>query len=586
MGPSGAGKTTLLDMLAGRLLPSKVNKTEGAVRVNGEKRDFNSFRQLCAYVLQADNFFPELTVRETVNLSALLRLPREIPDEQKLQRVDQVLQELGLVKCADTMVGNELVRGISGGERKRLNIATELVTDPSLIFLDEPTTGLDSFAAQSTMQMLLNLAKNSRTVIATIHQPRSSIFGLFDMLFLISEGRTMYFGAANNAVPYFATLGYRCPHTFNPADYFIDLFSVDQRLPILEKESRGRIATIGDAYAARADIKTLRRETVESLQALTPSSPTTASALVSAVDGGKGAVASRDVSGRKYASSWFTQFGLLTKRAYLSLTREKASNMAMFGQNVFFALLLGLIWLREGSRKTGEAVQAIAGILFFLLVNQAFSCTFGIIFLFPAERLIVLKERASRLYHVGAYFSSKTASELPRTIILSLLFCIVTYFMVDLRPGASHFFAYYVIVLMTTTASEGLAYCVSAIANNPQQAGALAPVFIVTSMLFCGFLVEISSIPVWLRWINYLSFIKYGYALAMQNQFEDRVLELTGCTPNSFCPATGKDVLEFYGVTEFTFTVNFVILLSLIVGFRLIAYFFLLTKGPKYDTSV
>lgn len=90
MGPSGAGKTTMLDMLAGRLLPNKVNKTEGSVRVNGEKRDFNSFRQLCAYVLQADNFFPELTVRETVNLSALLRLPREIPDEQKLQRVEQV----------------------------------------------------------------------------------------------------------------------------------------------------------------------------------------------------------------------------------------------------------------------------------------------------------------------------------------------------------------------------------------------------------------------------------------------------------------------------------------------------------------
>jgi ABC-type multidrug transport system permease subunit len=140
-------------------------------------------------------------------------------------------------------------------------------------------------------------------------------------------------------------------------------------------------------------------------------------------------------------------------------------------------LLLGLIWLREGSSKTGASVQAIAGILFFLLVNQAFSCTFGIIFLFPAERLIVLKERASRLYHVGAYFWSKTASELPRTIIVSLIFCIITYFMVELRSGAGYFFAFYAIVLMTTLASEGIAFCVSAIAANPQQAGALAPVF-------------------------------------------------------------------------------------------------------------
>ncbi len=108
----------------------------------------------------------------------------------------------------------------------------------------------------------------------------------------------------------------------------------------------------------------------------------------------------------------------------------------------------------------------------------------------------------------------------------------------------------------------------------------------VTSMLFCGFLVEISSIPVWLRWLNYLSFIKYGYALTMQNQYEDRVLALTGCTPDSFCPSTGKEVLDFYGVNEFTFTVNFVILLGLIVGYRCIAYYFLLIRGPKYDLSV
>jgi ABC-type multidrug transport system ATPase subunit len=220
------------------------------------------------------------------------------------------------------MVGNEIVRGISGGERKRLNIATELVTDPSLIFLDEPTTGLDSFAAQSTMQMLLNLAKNSRTVVATIHQPRSSIFGLFDMLFLISEGRSMYFGAASEAVPYFATLGYRCPQTFNPADFFIDLFSVDQRLPVLEKESRGRIAAIGDAHKARSDVKELRRVTMASLRGLpadtTINDPTLSTASAALVSPNK-QEAVFDVAGRKYATSWFTQFGYLTKRAYWSL---------------------------------------------------------------------------------------------------------------------------------------------------------------------------------------------------------------------------------------------------------------------------
>ena len=136
---------------------------------------------------------PHLTI--LLSFSPHLTSPHNSPPPH------QVLQELGLVKCADTIVGNDLVRGISGGEKKRLNIATELVTDPSLIFLDEPTTGLDSFAAQSIMQTLLKLANNSRTVIATIHQPRSSIYQMFDMLTLLTEGRIVYFGKASQAVP-------------------------------------------------------------------------------------------------------------------------------------------------------------------------------------------------------------------------------------------------------------------------------------------------------------------------------------------------------------------------------------------------
>ncbi len=149
----------------------------------------------------------------------------------------------------------------------------------------------------------------------------------------------------------------------------------------------------------------------------------------------------------------------------------------MFSQNIFFSILLGLIWLRVGNLYSGADVQAIAGVMFFLLVNQAFSCTFGIIFLFPAERAVVLKERGSRLYHVSTYFWSKSVAELPRTLCLSLIFTIVTFFMISLRSGPSHFFAYYAAVFLTTMGSEGLSYCVSAFANDPQQAGAMAPAF-------------------------------------------------------------------------------------------------------------
>mgnify|MGYP001319860274 CR=1 FL=1 len=129
-------------------------------------------------VLQHDVFYAELTVRETITLSALLRLPQSMPREAKLQRVEDIITELGLRKCADTVVGNDLLRGVSGGERKRCNIGTELVVDPSLIFLDEPTTGLDAFNAQNVMQTLLALAKAGRTIVCTIHRNATVHSGL------------------------------------------------------------------------------------------------------------------------------------------------------------------------------------------------------------------------------------------------------------------------------------------------------------------------------------------------------------------------------------------------------------------------
>jgi ABC-type multidrug transport system ATPase subunit len=193
------------------------------------------------------------------------------------------------------MVGNELIRGVSGGERKRLNIATELVTNPSLIFLDEPTTGLDGFSAQSIMQTMLALAQNSRTVIATIHQPRSSIYSMFDYLMLLSEGRTMYYGRASEAVGYFSALGYICPSTFNPADFFIDFLSRDQRSANLEKISRARIASLGDAYAAR--------EATQSFAL-----PSARQSHAPSIDGE-----------RKYATGWLRQFQLLTLRSLREL---------------------------------------------------------------------------------------------------------------------------------------------------------------------------------------------------------------------------------------------------------------------------
>uniref|UniRef100_A0A8C1SWA6 ATP-binding cassette, sub-family G (WHITE), member 2c n=1 Tax=Cyprinus carpio TaxID=7962 RepID=A0A8C1SWA6_CYPCA len=181
--------------------------------------------RLCsAYVVQNDVLMGTLTVRENLAFSANLRLSRkEYSSADKKMRVDSVIQELGLKDCADTKIGTMFLRGISGGEKKRCSIGMELITSPSLMFLDEPTTGLDANTANSIMELLQKLSKKGKTVIFSIHQPRYSIFSQFDHLTLMNKGEIIYAGAANKAITYFEDLGYKCEPFNNPADFFLDV---------------------------------------------------------------------------------------------------------------------------------------------------------------------------------------------------------------------------------------------------------------------------------------------------------------------------------------------------------------------------
>lgn len=223
MGASGAGKTTFLDILARK---NKRGQVSGDFYVNGEKVDDSSYRNVVGFVDQEDTMLPTLTVHETILNSALLRLPRYMGRDAKEQRVFEVEKELGIHHIRDSLIGSEEGngRGISGGEKRRVGIACELVTSPSILFLDEPTSGLDAFNAFNVIECLVTLAKTyRRTVIFTIHQPRSNIVALFDRLILLAQGKTVYSGPFTQCQPYFDSIGYECPMGFNIADYLVDL---------------------------------------------------------------------------------------------------------------------------------------------------------------------------------------------------------------------------------------------------------------------------------------------------------------------------------------------------------------------------
>nr|CDS22524.1 ATP binding cassette sub family G [Echinococcus granulosus] len=250
IGPTGCGKTTFLDVLAGRSDPSLVS---GMVLINGKDRPPN-FKRTSAYVSQNNFAVGALTVRENLYFSAALRLPAWVSRKERESRVTALLTKLGLNSVADVKVGMEITRGISGGERKRTNIGIELITDPSLIFYDEPATGLDIHTTSSLMKLLNRLTVDGKTIIASIHRPHSPISELIDLLTLLCNGRTIYHGPVADGAPlkYFGSLGYKVSSRENPADFFIDLLHED-----LPAKARDRLPP------AEGDGEPVREESVE-----------------------------------------------------------------------------------------------------------------------------------------------------------------------------------------------------------------------------------------------------------------------------------------------------------------------------------
>jgi ABC-type multidrug transport system ATPase subunit len=273
MGPSGSGKTSLLNVLSGRMTNSSVStitvETKNNVLWNGLLVDPESiyFRQTIAFVAQDDSLLVtgmflyvfivgtgyteqttymliirlfsrhfSATPREAIKFSAKLRLPKTTSESQLDEIVTKMLTELNLLECSDTIVGGALIKGLSGGERKRTSVGVELVTRPRLVFLDEPTSGLDSFNALELIQVLARVARSGSSVLLTIHQPSSDIFTAMDRLILLKSGRVMYGGSISAVPRYFAQRGYPIPEHHNPADYIMTVAQT-QTVETLEQRS-------------------------------------------------------------------------------------------------------------------------------------------------------------------------------------------------------------------------------------------------------------------------------------------------------------------------------------------------------------
>lgn len=215
VGPSGSGKSTLLDVLSG----FRRSNVTGTVRMNGEVFSTSAVRRESSYVPQDNKLHDFLTVGEALNFAGTFRNQNK---QKKKEQTEQILSSLGMIEQINTFA-----KHLSGGQQKRLSIALELVDDPSILFLDEPTTGLDSSSATQCIQILKKLALEGKTIICTLHTPSALEFQMFDHIFALAEGFCIYQGSPSNLVPFLSDLDLVCPETFNPPDFLLEIATHD-----------------------------------------------------------------------------------------------------------------------------------------------------------------------------------------------------------------------------------------------------------------------------------------------------------------------------------------------------------------------
>uniref|UniRef100_A0A1J3IYZ1 ABC transporter G family member 24 n=1 Tax=Noccaea caerulescens TaxID=107243 RepID=A0A1J3IYZ1_NOCCA len=221
MGPSGAGKTSLLSALAGKAVGCKLS---GLILINGKQLSIHSYKKIIGFVPQDDVVHGNLTVEENLWFHAKCRLPAGLSKADKVLVVERIIDSLGLQAVRSSLVGTVEKRGISGGQRKRVNVGLEMVMEPSILFLDEPTSGLDSASSQLLLRALRHEALEGVNICMVVHQPSYTLFKMFnDLVLLAKGGLTVYHGSVNNVEKYFSGLGINVPERINPPDYYIDV---------------------------------------------------------------------------------------------------------------------------------------------------------------------------------------------------------------------------------------------------------------------------------------------------------------------------------------------------------------------------
>ncbi|CAH8362168.1 unnamed protein product [Eruca vesicaria subsp. sativa] len=548
MGISGAGKTTLLDVLAGRKTSGYI---EGDIKISGYRKVQETFARVSGYCEQTDIHSPNITVEESLIYSAWLRLVPEIDPATKIRFVKQVLETIELEEIKDALVGVDGESGLSTEQRKRLTVAVELVANPSIIFMDEPTTGLDARAAAIVMRAVKNVAETGRTIVCTIHQPSIDIFEAFDELVLLKTGGLMIYTGplgqhSSHVIKYFENIPgvAKIRDNYNPATWMLEVTSqsIETELNI----DFAKIYNESDLYKSNSGL-------VKELS--------------------KPDLGSSDLHfDRTFAQSWWEQFKSYLWKMSLSYWRSPSYNLMRIFHTLFSSLIFGVLFWKQGHKIDTQqnlftVLGAIYGLVIFLGVNN---CATALQY-FETERNVMYRERFAGMYYAFAYALAQVVTEIPYIFIQSVEFVIIIYPMIGFYASYSKVLWCLYSMFCNLLCFNYVALFLISVTPNFMVAAILQSLFFVAFNLFAGFLIPLPQIPKWWVWLYYLAPTSWTLNVFFSSQYGDIHEEI-----NAFGESTtvARFLEEYFGFHHDRLVITAVVLIAFPVALASMFAFF------------
>ncbi|KAF7169250.1 hypothetical protein CNMCM5623_002068 [Aspergillus felis] len=555
IGSSGSGKTSLLNIMAGRMSLTKA-KVSGTTTFNGVA-GIEGIRS--AYVMQEDVLIPTLTVRETLRYAADLRLPPPATQEERHRVVEQVILELGLKECADTRIGTNTHKGCSGGEKRRTSIGVQMLANPSVLVCDEPTSGLDATSAFQIIRTLKRLAEDGRTVIVSIHAPRSEIWSLFDNVILLARGSVLYSGPLRDSLSHFEAYGHVLPPFVNPAEFLIDLAAIDNRTESLEAASMARVELLKAAWKSRSSAR-------KQIEQPRPERKTS--------------MPSGAVTPIHKAASFRQQFRVLTSRTFTTTIRDPLGMAGSLLEAVGMAVINGWIFLQLDQSQAG--IRSRQGSLY-----TASSLNGYLVLLYETYRLTIDirlfdRERNEGVVGVPAFLLSRRAARLPlEDLPVPVIFAIIYYFMVGYRLSVGQFFIFLLLTILTHYIAVTFAAVSIGVARSFPGASLVGNLSFTLQSFACGYFVQSNQIPVYVRWLKWVAYTFYIFGALCANEFigpdgppEGQFYDCPYSTDpsNPACTQyTGRYIMENLGFPSDWIWRPIVVLVAFVIGHYLLA---------------